>query len=120
MNDHHTRVKIASARIRDKNLVEILAVNSCRDGFRIAHGIIDPYEITDKTEREQFFAKYGIYEPKPKTPESLKVGFYTDVAIAMLDLYPERYEQEKTYHSFFDAVDAYTEMLNLSKMEIPD
>lgn len=120
MNDHHTRVKIASARIRDKNLVEILAVNSCHDGFRIAHGIIDPYEITDKTEREQFFVKYGIHESKPKTSESLKVGFYTDVAIAMLDLHPERYEQEKTYHSFFDAVDAYTEMLNLSKIEIPD
>ena len=120
MNDHHTHVKIASARIKDKNLVEILAVNSCHDGFRIAHGIIDPYEITDKTEKEQFFAKYGIHEPKPKTSESLKVGFYTDVAIAMLDLHPERYEQEKTYHSFFDAVDAYTEMLNLSKMEIPD
>lgn len=120
MNSYQTRVKIASARMRDGNLVEILAVDSCHDGFRIAHGIIDPYEITDKAEREQFLAKYGIHEPKPTTSESLKVGFYTDVAIAMLDFHPERYEQEKVYHSFFDAVDAYTEMLNSSKMEIPD
>lgn len=120
MNSYQTRVKIASARMRNGNLVEILAVDSCPGGFRIAHGIIDPYEITDKAEREQFLAMYGLHEPKPKTSESLKVGFYTDVAIAMLDLHPERYEQEKVYFLLSDAVDAYTEMLDNAKIEIPD
>ena len=120
MNNYQTRVKIASARMRNGNLVEILAVDSYPGGFRIAHGIIDPHEIADNAEKEQFLTKYGIHEPKSNTSEGLKVGFYTDVAIAMLDLHPERYEQEKVYPLLSDAVDAYTEMLDNSKMEIPD